>query len=196
MSSLALIVVDMQNDFMEGGVLAVPGSLRIVPSLNNYTDLFSGRSLPVFATKDWHPPNHISFASRGGPWPPHCVQGTKGAEFYSGLKLPTGTVIVEKGKDQNLEAYSGFQGTDLAEMLRKLDIQEVCIGGVATEYCVKSTVLDARKEGLRVNLLADAVAGIRAEDSKAALEEMYRAGAWPVTFGVLAKRLMSDTGEK
>lgn len=126
------------------------------------------------ATRDWHPPNHISFKERGGPWPPHCVQNTPGAEFV--VDLPEDAIIISKATEPDKEAYSGFEGTNLAEILRENGVEKVYICGVATEYCVKATALDAVRHGFETYLLSDAVKGINPEDEKKALEEMKRAG--------------------
>lgn len=176
MPKLALIVVDMQNDFMDGGALEVKGSKDIVTKINEYMKLFHESSLPIFATRDWHPPNHISFEERGGPWPPHCVQFTEGASFYPGLKFPDQTEVISKATEPDVEAYSGFQGTDLAERLRRKGVEKIFICGVATEYCVMSTALDALKERFNVSVLVDAIKGIREKDVKKAIERMSASG--------------------
>jgi nicotinamidase/pyrazinamidase len=170
----ALIVVDMQRDFMPGGALPVPEGDRIIPRCNEYIRKFMERGALIVATRDWHPPNHISFKDRGGPWPPHCVQGTEGAEFV--VELPADAIFISKATEPDKEAYSGFEGTDLAEILRKNGVKRVYVCGVATEYCVRATALDALKNGFETYLLADAVKGIRREDEERALREMERAG--------------------
>ncbi len=179
----ALIVVDVQNDFVPGGALPVPNGHEVVPILNRYIEAFVGKGLPVIATRDWHPPNHISFKSRGGPWPPHCVQGTWGAEFHPELKLPKDVIIVSKATDPDREAYSGFEGTGLAERLRELGVKRVFVGGLATDYCVKHTVLDALKYGFEAILLLDASRGVDVNpgDSARAIREMVAAGAIAIT---------------
>ncbi len=181
----ALVIVDMQRDFMPGGSLPVPDGDKIVPRLNEYVKLFTERGAKVFATKDWHPPNHKSFKEHGGPWPRHCVQGTEGAELHPDLKLPEDAEIVLKATKPDEEAYSAFQGTDFASRLRELGIDRIYVGGVATEYCVKATVLDGLKLGFEVYLLLDAIKGVRAEDAERAIEEMKGAGAKPITLSQL-----------
>src|SRR5579884_3705456 len=114
----ALVVVDVQNDFLPGGSLAVPGGDEVVPVLNRYLGLFAERGRPVFATRDWHPPDHGSFRDRGGPWPPHCVAGTRGAAFAPDLRLPAGARVISKGTSRERDTYSGFEGTTLDEELR------------------------------------------------------------------------------
>ncbi|NJE05874.1 nicotinamidase [Thermococcus sp. M36] len=170
----ALIVVDMQRDFMPGGALPVPDGDRIITRCNHYIEEFRRRGALIVATRDWHPPNHISFNERGGPWPAHCVQGTKGAEFV--VELPADAVIISKAAEPDKEAYSGFEGTDLAEILKKNGVKRVYVCGVATEYCVRATSLDAVKHGFETYLLRDAVKGIKPEDEEMALREMERAG--------------------
>jgi nicotinamidase/pyrazinamidase len=175
----ALLVVDVQVDFCPGGALPVPEGDRVVPALNKYIALFKARGLPVVATRDWHPPNHISFKARGGPWPPHCVQETRGAEFHPELQLPSGVMIVSKADKPDQEAYSGFQGTGLAEWLRARGVRRVFVGGLATDYCVRATVLDALKAGFEAVLLLDASRGVDVNpgDSERAVREMVAAGA-------------------
>jgi nicotinamidase/pyrazinamidase len=174
----ALIVVDIQNDFLPGGSLAVPGGDEVVPVLNRYIDLFDSAALPVFATRDWHPPNHCSFKSQGGPWPPHCIQGTPGAAFAPGLKLPDNAIIISSATNPEYEAYSGFEGTNLAAQLREHQVKRVWIGGLATEYCVLSTVRDAVAEGFTTLWLRDASRAINVSpgDDLAAEREMTALG--------------------
>lgn len=175
----ALIVVDVQNDFCPGGALPVSTGASVAFTLNRYVDLFLRSGAPIYATRDWHPERHISFRERGGPWPPHCVRGTKGAEFHPRLTLPKNATIISKGTDPEREAYSGFQGTDLIERLRRQKVGRVFVGGLATDYCVKNTVLDARQAGFETVLLEDASGGVNVhpEDSRMAIGEMKRAGA-------------------
>jgi nicotinamidase/pyrazinamidase len=175
----ALIVVDVQNDFCPGGALAVNEGDKVIQPLNAAIDLFSRRNQPVFFTRDWHPPNHVSFKQRGGPWPPHCVQNSLGAEFHPKLFVPKTATIISKGSNPDVDAYSGFQGTELLDLLRKVDAKRVYVGGLATDYCVKNTVLDSIKFGFETYLLLDAVRGVelKAGDSEKAIREMLSAGA-------------------
>ncbi|BCX82225.1 nicotinamidase/pyrazinamidase [Methylomarinovum caldicuralii] len=184
----ALLIVDVQKDFLPGGALPVPEGDEVVPVLNRYIERFTRRGLPVFATRDWHPPNHCSFRDQGGPWPPHCVAGTKGAEFADGLRLPEDTVIVSKATGPEREAYSGFEGTDLAARLKDLGIRRLFVGGLATDYCVLNTVRDAIRHGFEVFLLTDAVRAVNVhpEDERKALEEMRRLGARFITLEALS----------
>lgn len=183
----ALIVVDMQRDFMPGGALPVPDGDSIVPRLNEYIKLFSDKGLPVFFTRDWHPQNHISFKEQGGVWPPHCVQGTEGAKFHQDLFIPSDNrFIISKGTSPDFDAYSGFQGTILDSLLKERGIKRVFVGGVATDYCVKNTVLGAINLGYQAFLLLDAIKGVDVKpgDSQGAVEEMLLNGAVGMDFSV------------
>jgi nicotinamidase/pyrazinamidase len=181
----ALIIGDVQRDFCPGGSLPVPGGDEVIPLLNQYIRKFMRVGAPIFATRDWHPVNHLSFKPQGGPWPLHCVQHTEGAEFHPGLKLPEGAKIVSKGIEPTREAYSGFEGTCLAEKLTKRWIRRLFIGGLATDYCVKDTVLDALDLGFDVVLLEDAIRGVdvTAGDSEKAIREMADRGAERASIG-------------
>lgn len=175
----ALLIVDVQNDFLPGGSLAVPGGNQIVPVINQYVGLMIDAGLPIFASKDWHPKNHCSFTNQGGQWPEHCVQNTYGAEFSSDLELPGNTVVILKGSDTAQDAYSAFQGTALKTFLRKRGVKRVLVCGLATDYCVFKTVMDALKEGFQVTVLMDAVraVNIHPNDGDFALVKMAKAGA-------------------
>lgn len=179
----ALIVVDVQNDFCPGGALPVPEGDKVVPVLNRYIHKFTERGLPVYFTRDWHPEGHVSFKAQGGIWPPHCIQGTEGARFHSGLFISSTAVIVSKGMSPRADAYSGFQGTDLHDQLKRRGIRRLFIGGLATDYCVKSTVLDALKKGFEAVLLSDGSKGVDVNpgDSERATEEMVKEGAIKIT---------------
>jgi len=175
----ALIIVDVQNDFCPGGALAVPQGNEVVPILNRYIRIFEEKSAPVFATRDWHPQRHCSFKNQGGTWPPHCIQHTQGAAFHPELLLPKGCEIISKGDASDKDAYSGFQDTDLGRLLREKNIEQVFIGGLATDYCVKATVLDAIDAGFQTVLLSDAIRGValRPGDCEKAIQHMEKAGA-------------------
>lgn len=183
----ALIVADVQRDFLPGGSLAVAGSDEVVPVLNQYIRRALASRVHVFATRDWHPPGHCSFRERGGPWPPHCVQGTAGAEFPSELKLPEHVIVFSKGSDLERDAYSAFDGTSLDAALGALDIRRLLIGGFAADYCVLQTVRDARSKGYSVLLLDDAVRGVDPVRSAAARREMIALGATAVTLESLSR---------
>lgn len=175
----ALIIVDVQNDFLPGGSLAVPLGDEVIPPLNRLVALFNSRGFPVFATRDWHPSDHCSFRQQGGPWPPHCVAGTPGASFNGKLDLPADARVISKATTAEKDAYSGFAGTELDGLLRASGIRRLFIGGLATDYCVLNTVKDALSQGYAVYLLADAVraVNVQPDDGKHALEEMVRLGA-------------------
>lgn len=175
----ALLVVDVQNDFCPGGALPVPEGGSILPQLNRVVEAFRAAGQPIFFTRDWHPSNHCSFKAQGGPWPPHCVQRTKGAEFHPGLVRPQGSTVISKGGAPEVEAYSGFAGTDLAARLRKLGTDTVYVGGLTIEHCVRTTTEDALRNGFHAVVVSDCVKGLDVHkgDSAAALAEMRKAGA-------------------
>lgn len=178
-SSDTLIIVDVQNDFLPGGALAVAHGDEVIPVLNQYIARFSAKALPIFATRDWHPAHHCSFKLQGGPWPPHCVAETAGAAFARELRLPDNAIIVSKATRVDQDAYSGFVGTDLAERLRALKVARVFVGGLATDYCVLNTVLDARKNNFATVLLSDAIraVNVQPDDGVRAIEKMLNADA-------------------
>jgi nicotinamidase/pyrazinamidase len=175
----ALLIVDVQRDFLPGGALAVPGGDEVVPVLNRYLAHARRAGLPVFASRDWHPANHCSFRAQGGIWPPHCVAGTGGAAFALGLELPPDTVIIDKATRPEADAYSAFSGTTLAAMLRERGVERVLVGGLATDYCVLNTVRDALREGFAVQLLRDAIraVNVQPDDGARAEREMEALGA-------------------
>jgi len=182
----ALVVVDMQNDFVSGS-LAVRGGGAVVPVLNRYVAAFARLSLPVFATRDWHPPDHCSFREHGGTWPTHCVAGTEGAQFVADLTLPSDAIVVSKATQADREAYSAFGGTDLDRQLRARGIGRIFIGGLATDYCVVETVRDARRFGYAVCVLGDAIGAVDVHpgDGARAEEAMRRAGASTIELAAL-----------
>ena len=170
----ALLIIDFQNDFTPGGALAVPHGDEIAVRVNQLVD--SGRFDLVVATRDWHPPDHSSFEEQGGPWPPHCVANTDGAQLHPGLDRAKVDVVVDKGTDRGTEGYSGFQDTGLAELLRERSIQAVTVVGLATDYCVRASALDALREDFRVTIDREGIRGIDPDDSDRALEEIRAAG--------------------
>jgi nicotinamidase/pyrazinamidase len=177
----ALLVVDVQNDFLPGGRLAVPGGEEVIPILNRYLAAFEREKLLIFASRDWHPYNHCSFQAQGGPWPEHCRMGTPGAEFAASLRLPSSAVVISKATSAAKEAYSDFEGTDFETRLRVAAIERLYIGGLATDYCVLYTVKDALQRGFKVMLLTEAIRAVNVhpDDGRQAEEEMLRLGAVP-----------------
>jgi nicotinamidase/pyrazinamidase len=181
----ALLLVDVQNDFCPGGALAVREGDRVVPVLNRWIDAFAAAGRPIVASRDWHPAESAHFVAGGGPWPPHCVQATPGAALHPDLRRPAGLVVVSKGMDPaESGGYSAFEAVDdagrpLADLLRAAGVARLYVGGLATDYCVRASVLDARRAGLSVTVIADGVRGVevRPGDTERALAEMRAAGA-------------------
>jgi nicotinamidase/pyrazinamidase len=180
----ALLVVDVHNDFCPGGALAVPEGDKVVPVINAYIRRFVAAGLPVFASRDWHPAQTRHFVSGGGVWPPHCVQDTPGAAFHPDLRLPDNYVLISKGADPQDDSYSvldgkGPSGEMLEDLMKDMGVEHLFVGGLATDYCVKFSVLDARRLGFTVTVLEDASRGVEVQpgDSAKAIEEMKAAGA-------------------
>ncbi len=173
----ALILVDIQKDFLPGGALPVPDGDKVIEPANRYIEIFQKAGAPIFATRDWHPENHISFKENGGLWPRHCVQNTEGAQFADGLKLPPEVFIINKGDRPEFDAYSGFQGTLLEDLLRERGVKRIFVGGLATDYCVLNTVLGGLNLGFQVFWLEDASKGISPEGEQRAKEKMLTEGA-------------------
>ncbi len=178
----ALLLVDVQNDFCPGGTLAVEHGDEVVAPLNKLIEEFLARGEPVFKSRDWHPPETKHFRDYGGTWPVHCVQNTRGAEFHPGLRDDARIRTLSKGQGDE-DSYSAFDGTDLTPQLQRLGVEELWIGGIATDYCVKNTVLDALKNGFRVKALKDAMRPVEVQpgDGDRAIDEMRQAGAEIVT---------------
>lgn len=174
----ALMLVNMQNDFMPGGVLAVPDADSLVPQLNRYLLLFNRRRLPVFAVRDWHPADHCSFHTRNGRWPIHCVQHSRGAAFVDRLHLPASTVILSVAQQTWDDVYSPFERGDLCHRLHEAGIQRLFVAGLSLEYCVYYTVRDALDCGFEVQLLVDGVRAldIRPWDGERTLDGLSRLG--------------------
>ncbi len=170
----ALIVVDVQNDFCPGGALAVPEGDEVVEPINR----LAREAGFVVATRDWHPPDHGSFAAQGGPWPAHCVAGTAGAELRAGIDRGSIDAVVDKGQAVDREGYSGFEGTELLGLLREHDVDAVDVAGLALDYCVKATALDARRAGLSVTVHRGATRAVEVApgDGERAVEELRAAG--------------------
>ncbi len=173
----ALVLVDVQNDFCPGGALPVTEGDRVVPALNRWIDAASGTRALVVASRDWHPVEHCSFQSQGGPWPQHCLQDTPGAAFHQDLALPPDAVLVSKGTAFDRDAYSAFDGTGLAVFLKKKGIKRLWVGGLAQDVCVLRTVVDACHLGFETHVLLSATRPVFPEKSALALAEMTAAGA-------------------
>src|SRR5512139_1184086 len=175
----ALLVIDVQYDFLQGGSLAVPDGDAVIPLLNRCLALFARLHLPVYASRDWHPVNHCSFRAQGGPWPPHCVAGSHGAAFAASLALPPDTVVISKDDTPELSTYSDFTETGFDQRLRAAGVRRLLVGGLATDYCVLSTVKDALALGFSVIVLTDAIRPVEVKpgDGARALAEMGRLGA-------------------
>lgn len=173
----AVLAVDVQRDFCPGGALAIPDGDSVVPELNEWMALATHAGAAVVASRDWHPPNHVSFAQRGGPWPPHCVQHSEGAEFHPALRLPPHAYVLSKGQDADRDAYSAFDGTGLDAWLREHGVRRLFVGGLAQDVCVRATVLDARRFGFETHVLRGASRPVDVAAGERALREMQAAGA-------------------
>ena len=180
----AVLVIDVQRDFCAGGALAVPGGDSVVPVLNDAIRGAAERRMPVYASRDWHPAASRHFVSGGGVWPVHCVADSDGARFHPDLRLPIDTAVVSKGVGADEDGFSAFDGrledgTTLEESLRAAGVARLLVGGLATDYCVRHTVLDALRKGWPVTLLTDAISAVnlQPDDGARALEEMRAAGA-------------------
>jgi nicotinamidase/pyrazinamidase len=182
--SRALLIIDFQNDFTSGGALAVPGGDEIAEPVKRLADQFDH----VFATRDWHPPDHASFVTEGGPWPVHCVQGTHGAELHPAMRDIEVDAIVDVGVERDDEGYSGFEKSKLADLLHEAGIDEVAVVGLATDYCVRASAIDACREGFDTTVVTDAIRAVEVNpgDGERALEDMKRAGAKLATSGELS----------
>jgi nicotinamidase/pyrazinamidase len=179
----AILITDIQKDFLPGGALPIEGGDEIIPVLNDYIQRFKTSKAHILVSRDWHPQNHVSFNTQGGPWPPHCIQETGGAKFSPDLKLPGHTVVISKATDPKRESYSAFDGTILAIELKRLGVKRLFVGGLATDYCVVNTVLDACKLGFETVVLMDATLGINVNpgDVDAAIATMLANGAAQAT---------------
>ena len=173
----ALLVVDVQPDFCPGGALPVDEGDRVIPVLNAWLAAAREKKLPVYASRDWHPPEHPSFRPQGGPWPPHCVQDTPGSAYHPDLELPEDVIKICKGTRLDRDQYSAFDETGLAEHMRKRGVRRVWVGGLAEDVCVRASVLDGRRERFEMHVIAAATRPVEAEAGREALLEMQRAGA-------------------
>nr|WP_314542974.1 isochorismatase family protein [uncultured Massilia sp.] len=189
----ALLVIDMQVDFLPGGALGVAAGHEVIAPINHLIELYREQGLPVFASRDWHPDNHCSFADQGGPWPPHCVANTPGAEFSAELALPDDAVIISKADTAGVDAYSAFNGTTLAARLRARGVNRVTVCGLATDYCVLNTVTDALEEGFTTIIVPEAMRAVDVQqgDGRRALDRMVARGAVPVRLGEVGMTALS-----
>lgn len=178
----ALMIVDMQNDFLPGGSLAVPRGDLVIAPINALIALYHEQGLPVYASRDWHPGTHCSFTAQGGPWPPHCVAETEGAAFSKALRLPGDAIVVSKATTAAEDAYSAFNDTGLARSMRADGITRLAVCGLATDYCVLNTVLDGIEAGFEVLLVPEATRAVEVApgDSDRAIARMLSEGAVPV----------------
>ena len=175
----ALLVVDVQRDFLPGGTFSVPAGDEVIQPINRVVSLFERAGLPIFYSRDWHPPNHVSFKVRGGPWPRHCVASTEGAAFALTLRVPASASIISKATTADRDALSAFLDTTLASQLRASGVRRLYVGGLSTDYSVRATVLDAKREGFDVKVMTDAVRAVDVQpgDGQRALQEMQQSGA-------------------
>ncbi len=190
----ALLIVDIQNDFCPGGTLGVREGDQIIPTVNRYVDLFLNNRLPVFVSRDWHPKDTRHFNQSGGPWPAHCVQNTWGAEFHPDFRVPANAIIFSKGTNPELDGYSVFEAHDsnntpFLKYLENIGVEELYIAGIATDYCVRMTSLDAFKNGLKVYVLTDAIKGVDETDSKRAIDEIIAQNGQLKMFSDVAREL-------
>lgn len=172
----ALLIVDLQRDFCAGGRLAVPGGDEIVPLVNDLIAQARAAGAQIVVSRDWHPPDHMSFASRGGPWPQHCVRGAGGAEFHPELRLPAGVLLISKARRAEREQYSDFDDTSLAEELRRRAIDRIFIVGLAEDHCVRASAIDAARLGFETHVLRAATRPFTPEGGKKARADMRAAG--------------------
>jgi nicotinamidase/pyrazinamidase len=196
-----LLVVDVQIDFCTGGALPVPQGDLVVPAMNRYLQLFWKEGCPIFASRDWHPADTRHFRKYGGLWPVHCVQNSAGARFHPELMLPEEAIVISAGMGRDAEGYSSFEGVDehatpFGTLLRRMRVKKLYVGGLATDYCVKESVLDGLREGLQVTLLTDAVRGINLKpgDAERAIAEMVEAGAELANLESIGTELAEDLG--
>ena len=189
----ALLIIDLQVDFLPGGALGVASGHEVIAPINHLIELFSNQGLPVFASRDWHPGDHCSFGPQGGPWPPHCVAGSPGAEFAPELALPDDAIVISKADTAAADAYSAFAGTSLSAELRAREVTRVTVCGLATDYCVLNTVSDALEEGFETIIVPEAMRAVDVKpgDGSRAMDRMVARGAVPVRLGELGMTALS-----
>ena len=181
MRRAALIVVDVQRDFCEGGALAAADTLSLLEPLRDNIEEARRKGAVIVYTRDWHPENHSSFAAHGGPWPEHCVMTSRGAEFMAPLRTEAGDVVIDKGTAVAGPGYSGFEDTGLAARLKALGVDRVGVSGIATEYCVRATALDGVKEGFETSVLTDVIRAVKPEETGRVVRELEAAGVKSAT---------------
>jgi len=189
MGKEALIVVDVQRDFCEGGALAAADTLSLLKPLQACIDAGRRAGAVIVFTQDWHPENHSSFRSNGGPWPVHCVANTPGAELMPPVEAKASDVIIHKGAGVDGAGYSGFEITGLAERFRELKIERAGVCGITTEYCVRATALDGVQAGFQITVLTDMIRGVQAAETQKVLTELRNAGAKTATAAEWLKNL-------
>lgn len=182
----ALVIIDLQNEFLPGGTLLVPDAEQVIPAINHVIQVFASRDLPVLASRDWHPPRHCSFIEQGGPWPPHCIAGSYGAGFAPALALPPQTLVISKATTADVEAYSPFEGTPMAQLLTERGVRRLFVAGLTTEHCVLATVRDALGLGLQVVLLSDAIRALESRAGQDAVDAMTALGAVTISSEAIA----------
>lgn len=182
-----LLIIDLQNDFLPGGALAIPQGGEIIPILNQYIRSFQKHRLPIFMTRDWHPPDHLSFKAQGGPWPRHCIAESTGAAFSENLLYPAETQVFSTGTETDAPGYSGFENADFKNQLLEMRISRLFVGGLATDYCVLNTVLDALTFNYSVFLLKDAIraVNVRQNDGIQSEQKMISRGAVPIVLEMI-----------
>jgi nicotinamidase/pyrazinamidase len=173
----ALVIVDVQNDFCPGGALPIERGADVVPILNRWIAAALAKHVPIYASRDWHPVDHVSFKQQGGPWPPHCIQDSEGARFHPELHLPDSVIKITKGVRFDHDQNSVFDATGLAYLLRLKGITRLWVGGLAEDVCVLATVLDARRNGFDVVLIQNATRPVSAEGGERSRQQMREAGA-------------------
>lgn len=199
----ALLIVDVQNDFSPGGALGVPEGDKIIPPINKYIKIFSQKKIPIFVTRDWHPVKTKHFKDFGGIWSVHCIQNSIGAAFHPKLKLPKDAIFLYKGMDPEKDSYSSFHAEDISGMkflniLKRLGIREIYIGGLATDYCIKYSAKDALKNGFKVNVLIDAIKGVnlKPKDSENAIKEIVKMGTKKINLSYFQRTVSQRGGRK
>lgn len=185
----ALLVVDLQNDFLPGGALGIAGGDALLPVLRRYCECFVRHRLPIVFSRDWHPPRHCSFREQGGPWPVHCVAHTPGSLAPKQFPIPSTVETIYKATKPDKDVYSVFEDTLLHELLQRNHVRRIFIGGLATDYCVLYSIRDARRLGYEACLLLDGIAAINRQpgDGQRAIDEMLRIGAVPIRLEQLTR---------